>query len=247
MARTALALRGDRAKASGKKGRFPRVIAIDGPSAAGKSTIGTLVARSLDYPFLDTGAMYRAITWAALHRGVDLSDEAALGELANSVTMTIGPPAPASIEPCTVFVDGDDVTPHLRNPEVEAAVSLISRVPGVRRALVKMQRRLAGRQPVVMAGRDIGTVVLPRADLKVYLDASLEERARRRHRELTALGQTVTEAEVLRDLTRRDTIDSRRPTSPLRPAEDAIIIDSDGLALEEVVEKVISMAAEAAP
>ena len=246
MARTALALQGNKTKAAGKKSTFPRVIAIDGPSAAGKSTVGTLLARSLGYPFLDTGAMYRAITWASLNRGIDLSDEDALGELAHSVSVTIGPPAPISIEPCTVFVDGQDVTPHLRRPEVEAAVSLVSRVPEVRRALVKIQRRLAGRRPVVMAGRDIGTVVLPKADLKVYLVASLEERTRRRQRELAALGQRVTEAEVLRDLARRDAIDSRRSMSPLRPAADAIVIDSDGLTLEEVVEKVLSLAVEAA-
>jgi cytidylate kinase len=138
-------------------------------------------------------------------------------------------------------VDGEDATPHLRRPEVEAAVSLVSRIAGVREALVRVQRELAGRRPVVMAGRDIGTVVLPGADLKVYLDASVEERARRRHRELAALGQQVSQEEVRRDLLRRDSIDSRRSVSPLRPAEDAVVIDTEGLTLDQVVQRVLAL------
>ncbi|MFQ6020378.1 MAG: (d)CMP kinase [Dehalococcoidia bacterium] len=243
MARSAAAVFSmSKGRASVKRAGFPRVIAIDGPSAAGKSTVGILVGRRLGYLFLDTGAMYRAITLAALRRGIDLGDEGVLGELAGSAEIEMGPPRLESVETCTVSVDGDDVTTDLRRPEVEAAVSLVSRVPAVRQALVATQRRLAGHQSVVMAGRDIGTVVLPDADLKLYLDASLEERARRRHRELQALGQTVTEDQVLHDLRRRDSIDSQRSTSPLRPAEDAIIIDTDGMTLEQVVENILTLA-----
>lgn len=229
-----------RVRRSAKK-RIPQVIAIDGPAAAGKSTVGRKVAERLGYPFLDTGSMYRAFTWYALHRGIDLGDEEALVELARRVRIDLGPPSPRSIEPCTIAVDGEDATPHLRRPEVEAAVSLVSRIAGVREALVRAQRQMAGRRAVVMAGRDIGTVVLPDADLKVYLDASLEERAQRRHRELRALGQDVGEEEVLRDLRRRDSIDSQRAVSPLRPAEDAVVIDTEGLSLDEVVQRVMAL------
>ena len=229
------------AKSSRQRGATPRVIAIDGPAAAGKSTVGRMIAARLGYPFLDTGAIYRAMTRTALHRGVDLSDEDALSDLAASLSLDVGPPTPGSIEPCTILVDGEDVTIYLRQPEVEAAVSLVSRVAGVREALVKVQRELAGRNAVVMAGRDIGTVVLPRADLKVYLDASVEERARRRYAELSALGMDLNEEEVLHDLSRRDRIDSERSVSPLRPAEGAIVIDTDGLTLEEVVQRLAEL------
>ena len=193
----------------------------------------------MGYPFLDTGTMYRAITWTALHRGIDLSDDEALSELAASVRMEIGPPAQRFLESCTIFVDGEDVTTRLRQPEVESAVSLVSSVPGVRTALVRAQREMGSGQPLVMAGRDIGTVVLPQADLKLYLDASVEERAQRRHRELSILGQKVTLETVLEDLRRRDRIDSRRSVSPLQVAEDAIVIDTDGLTLDEVVRRVL--------
>ena len=228
-------------KGSGQSTGTPRVIAIDGPAAAGKSTVGREIGIQLGYPFLDTGAIYRAMTWTALHRGVDLSDEDALSELAASLSIDVGPPTPESIEPSTIFVDGQDVTRFLRQPEVEAAVSLVSRVAGVRNALVKLQRDLAGRNAVVMAGRDIGTVVLPNADLKLYLDASVEERARRRFVELSALGMDLTEEDVLRDLRRRDRIDSERSVSPLRPAEDAVILDTDGLTLEKVVQRLMEI------
>ncbi len=241
MSDAAAAAESMKAKGRRRSTGIPRVIAIDGPAAAGKSTVGREIGARLGYPFLDTGAIYRAMTRTALHRGVDLSDEDALSDLAASLSIDVGPPTPGSIEPSTIFVDGEDVTMFLRQPEVEAAVSLVSRVAGVRAVLVKVQRHLAGRNAVVMAGRDIGTVVLPEADLKVYLDASVEERARRRFAELSALGLEVTEEDVLRDLRRRDRIDSGRSVSPLRPAEDAIILDSDGLTLEEVVQRLAEL------
>ena len=225
----------------GKK-RLPRTIAIDGPSASGKSSVGYLVAERLGYLFLDTGATYRALTWLAIQRGVDLEDEEGLGRLAAQVDMKLGPPAAASCERCTIWVDGEDVTAVLRRSEVEAGVSLVSRVPQVRRPMVALQRRLASRRRVVMAGRDIGTVVLPNADLKVYLDASLEERARRRQEQLATLGRTSSQNDIGEEILRRDAIDSGREASPLRVAEDAIVINTDGLNQEQVVERVVALA-----
>jgi cytidylate kinase len=199
------------------------------------------VARRLGYLFLDTGAMYRALTWLALRRGLDPEDEEAMARLAAETTMEVSQPPPGSGDRGRVHVDGEDATPHLRTPEVEASVSLVSRVPGVRKALVRIQRRLAQRGPTVMAGRDIGTAVLPHADLKVYLDASREERARRRRQQLALKGPGPSLESVLADLEKRDVIDSSRSVSPLRPAADAVIINTDGLSLEEVVERVLSL------
>ena len=224
----------------GKK-RLPRTIAIDGPSASGKSSVGYLVAERLGYLFLDTGATYRALTWLALQRRVHLEDEEGLVRLAAQVDMNLGPPAAESCERCTIWVDGEDLTGVLRQPEVERGVSLVSRVPQVRRAMVAVQRRLASRRRVVMAGRDVGTVVLPSADLKIYLDASVEERARRRHEELVALGRPFTQSDVRQQILRRDAIDSGREDSPLRAAEDAVVISTDGLNQEQVVEKIVAL------
>src|SRR3990172_6010875 len=209
MAKAATDVANSKERAARIPASVPRVIALDGPAAAGKSTVGRRLAASLGYPFLDTGSMYRAVTWAALQHGVDLGDDDALGDLASSLRIDVQ--RARGEDSARILVDGGDVTDHLRSPEVEAAVSLVSRVAGVREALVRAQRELAGRRPVVMAGRDIGTVVLPDADLKVYLDASVEERARRRYEELSALRQEVTPESVLDDLRRRDRIDSRRP------------------------------------
>jgi cytidylate kinase len=205
-----------------------------------------MVARRLGYLLLDTGDMYRALTWLVLRRRVDPEDEEAVGRLAVQTTMEVIQPPPGSGDPRSserfrVRVDGEDATPYLRMPEVEASVSLVSRVPAVRQELVRIQRRLAQRGPTVMAGRDIGTAVLPNADLKVYLDASREERARRRRRQLGREGPAPSLKSVLEDLERRDAIDSSRSVSPLRPAEDAVIIKTDGLSLEEVVERVLSL------
>jgi cytidylate kinase len=222
--------------------KLPRTIAIDGPSAAGKSSVGYRVAQRLGYPFLDTGAMYRALTWLALQRGVDIEDAQALGHLARQVDVRLAPPLPGSPERCTIWVDGEDLTLMLRRPEVEAAVSLVSRAPALRRAMVDIQRRLARRGPLVMAGRDIGTVVLPKAELKIYLDASMEERVRRRRKEMASLGREVSVAEVRRNIVHRDSIDSSRKTAPLRPAADATIIDTDDMSEEQVVERVMALA-----
>ncbi len=227
---------------SGGEQATPKTIAIDGPAASGKSDVGNLLARRLGYLFIDTGAMYRALTWLALQRRLDPEDEEAMDRLATGTRMVVTPPRPGSTEQCRIRVDGEDATPHLRTPEVEASVSLVSRVPAVREALVRNQRELARGRPTVMAGRDIGTVVLPDADLKVYLEASRDERARRRRKQLALKDLAPSLEGVLADLERRDAIDSTRPVSPMRPAADAVVISTDGLTLEEVVEKVLSLA-----
>jgi CMP/dCMP kinase len=229
------------APAAGGGRAAPRVIAVDGSAASGKSTIGRKLAEKLGYPFLDTGLMYRAVTLAALDRGIDPGDQATLARLASALRLEVGPPRPGSTETCSIIIDGVDVTSQLRREDVEDAVSLVSRVPGVRNALVRQQREIAGRQPMVMAGRDIGTVVLPEAGLKVYLDASISERARRRHAEFSNQGRSVTREIVLEDLRRRDQIDSERTVSPLRPARDAVVIGTDGLSQADVLTKVMSL------
>jgi len=223
----------------------PCVIAVDGSAASGKSTVGRKLAERLGYPFLDTGLMYRAVTHAAIDRGVDIRHGEGLSRLAGSLLLEVAPPTPGSVETCAIRVDGVDVTPQLRRADVEEAVSLVSRVAGVREALVRQQRAIAGRQPMVMAGRDIGTVVLPDADLKVYLDASISERARRRHSEFKEHGREVTRSVVLEDLRRRDQIDSERSVSPLRPADDAVFISTDGLSQDEVLQRVLRLVEDA--
>lgn len=236
---------GDTAPSTGLKTNaergFPRTIAVDGSAASGKSSVGREVARRLGYPFLDTGVMYRAVTLAAIERGVDPTDEEALGRLARSIRIEVSLPRPGGDGASRVRLDGRDVTAELRRPDVEQMVSLVSRVPAVREALVALQRKIAGEQPMVMAGRDIGTVVLPDADLKVYLDASLAERARRRHEEFARQGREVSEEAVLDDIRQRDLLDSTRDVSPLRPADDAVVINSDGMTLEQVVDAVMEL------
>jgi cytidylate kinase len=232
---------GDATSSARRVHEKPCVIAVDGSAASGKSTVGRKLAEKLGYPFLDTGLMYRAVTLAALERGVDIRDGNDLTRLAGTLVLEVAPPTPGSLETCAIGVNGVDVTTQLRRADVEESVSLVSRVAGVREALVRQQREIAGRQPMVMAGRDIGTVVLPGADLKVYLDASISERARRRHSEFKEHGREVTRSIVLEDLRRRDQIDSERSVSPLRPAEDAVVISTDGLTQEEVLRQVLRL------
>jgi cytidylate kinase len=214
------------------------VIAIDGAAASGKSTVGSLLARRLGYTYYDTGVMYRAVTWAALERGILVEDEPSVTQLAESLVIDVKPPTRDDGRLYTVCADGQDITWAIRQPPVDAVVSLVSAYPGVREALTGQQRRIAARGHVVMVGRDIGTVVLPRAGLKLYIEASVEERARRRYEESRSRGQAVTYAEVLGSMRRRDEIDTRRAHAPLRPAEDAIIIDTDGLTVEEVMQRI---------
>jgi cytidylate kinase len=219
------------------------LIAIDGPAASGKSAVGTAVAAELGYRFFDTGAMYRAMTWLALRRGVDVHDADALVALADSAHVEVREASNNALESTVVMLDGEDATPHLRDADVEAHVSLVSRVPGVRTAMVRIQRGLAASGDVVMAGRDIGTVVLPKADLKIYLDASREVRAERRARQMRENGQQPDFAALVADLERRDGIDSTRETSPLTAAADAVIINTDNLTIEEVVQRILHLAA----
>ncbi|MDO8749829.1 MAG: (d)CMP kinase [Dehalococcoidia bacterium] len=214
------------------------VIAVDGPGASGKTTVGRLLAHKLRYKFLDTGAMYRAITWAALEAGVSPKDSRRLVSLAQEQRMEV---AFQQDGQGLVLVDGRDVAAHLREESVEQSVSLVSQVPGVRDILVELQRRVAEEGRMVMAGRDIGTVVLPHAPIKVFLTASVAERARRRHAELQASGHGVPYQDVLEYLAKRDKLDSERKVAPLRPALDAHVLATDGLSAEMVVERILEM------
>jgi cytidylate kinase len=219
----------------------PRTIAIDGPAGAGKSTIGALVAERLGYVFLDTGAMYRAIALAAKRRGIDPDDGPRLGKLAREVRVLIGPPTKRDGRAYTVLLDGDDVTWEIREAEIDRIVSQVARVQEVRDAMVEQQRALAERGRLVMVGRDIGTVVLPGADRKIYLTASAAERAKRREEELAARGQVRPRQELLQEILRRDKLDSERAVAPLKTADDAIVVHTDGLAVGQALDKVLAL------
>jgi cytidylate kinase len=220
----------------------PSTIAIDGPVAAGKTAVGISLAQQLGYRFIDTGLMYRAIAWAALREGVSPEDEAAVTALAQrtriEVASSVGEDGPR------LHVEGRDITGELRTKDVEYGVSLVSRYVGVRQAMVARQRTLAKEGRIVMAGRDIGTVVLPDADLKVFLIASPKERARRRHRDMEEAGQSPDLARVLEDLLARDKLDTERAISPLRPGDDAQIIDTDHIDLNQVIERILDLTGE---
>jgi CMP/dCMP kinase len=220
---------------------FPKTIAIDGPAASGKTTLGMLLSEALGYLFLDTGVMYRAVTWAALQRGVALDNEQALKQLAESADIDVRLPSKADGRTSDVLIDGKDVTWEIRLPEVEANVSVVSASPGVRQALTVQQHRIGLRGRIVMVGRDIGTVVMPDADLKIYLDASMEERARRRYEEVRQRGEQTGLEVILRGMRERDRIDSSRQVAPLRPADDAVILNSDRLDARQVLEEVLAM------
>lgn len=185
--------------------------------------------------------MYRAVTWAALERDVPVDDEAAVTALAEAVDIDVLPPTVDDGRQCTVQVDGVDVTWVIRTAEVEAHVSVVSAYAGVRDAMVRQQRRVARQGRVVMVGRDIGTVVMPDAELKVYLDATVEERARRRWRELRLRGVDADFDAVLRSMRRRDQIDSGREVSPLRPADDAVIVDTTCLEIDAVIDALLHL------
>jgi cytidylate kinase len=214
---------------------LPSTIAIDGPAASGKTTLARALARRLGYLYFDTGVMYRAVTLAALERGIDIHDEAAVVALAEKVEIDVKPPTVDDGRPYTVCLDGKDVTWELRSAEVDANVSIPSAYAGVREALTRQQRRIGERGQVVMAGRDIGTVVLPGADLKIYLDASHEERAHRRWRECQANGRDDAYKDILASMRKRDELDSQRAVAPLKAAEDAIVYDTTDVDAEGVM------------
>ncbi|RIK34734.1 MAG: (d)CMP kinase [Chloroflexi bacterium] len=231
----------------------PAVVAIDGPAASGKSTVGYRLAALIDFLYFDTGALYRAVTWAALEWGIPVEEESAVGALASAIRIDILAPQVNERDGrhITVLADGRDVTWFIRTPQVDQNVSAVAAYAAVRSALSHQQRRIGqhygaglGDKPgIVMVGRDIGTVVMPNAPLKIYLDASVEERARRRYQEQQARGEHVVYEELLADLVRRDRFDSERAHSPLRPAADAVIIDTSQLSPDEVVLQIVKAAA----
>jgi CMP/dCMP kinase len=214
----------------------PQCIAIDGPAGSGKSTIGERLARQLGYLYVDTGAMYRAVAWLAIHQGVDVNDGRALGQLAQRADIVIDHPHISDGRQYTVTVHGRDITWEIRQATVTRTVSVVSAHPEVREILIAQQRKMAVQGHVVMVGRDIGSVVLPDAELKIYLTASLQERARRRHAELVArYGEHSSEVlpleTIMRDIARRDDIDRDN----MRPAIDAVIIETDYLDVSQVL------------
>ena len=217
----------------------PDIIAIDGPVAAGKTSVGKSVSKKLKYRFLDTGIMYRALTWLALERGINLDHEEVLGRLARETSIKL-----KDQDEGTLLVNGQGVWDELRQAHVDRAVSLVARISEVRSALVEQQREIAKERRIVVVGRDIGTVVLPYADLKLFVVASVSERARRRHLELARKGQRVDYGQVLKDLITRDELDMGRSHSPLRPAHDAILLETDGMSEQQVIERVLELIGE---
>ena len=209
------------------------IIAIDGPSGAGKGTISRTLAEALGYRHVDTGAMYRAVGWKAAHEGVPLDDEAAVSALAQRANLVV--------EGGVVTIDGHDVTREIRTPEIDRAATAVARLPKVREVLVARQRTLGAEGGVVMEGRDIGTVVFPNADVKIYLDASAEERARRRAADTAHSGSQAGQAAVAAAIDARDKADSTRTISPLAIAPDAVHIDTTGMPIGSVVDQVMGL------
>ena len=220
---------------------LPRNIAIDGPAASGKSTIGTLVANKIGYMCLDTGIMYRAVALQALKEGIEIADETAVTHLAERIAIDIQPATSEDGRQFDVMINGEDHTWDIRTAPVNAVVSEVSAYPGVRRAMTIQQRKIAEKGKIVMIGRDIGTVVLPDAELKIYLDASVEVRAQRRYIEDLSHGKDACLEDVIESLRHRDEIDSGRAIAPLKAADDAIVIDSDKMTVYEVVEFVMGL------
>jgi len=217
----------------------PSKIAIDGPAACGKTTVGKLLAKKLGYRFVDTGAMYRALTWEALRLGLDIEDEYALGRLAARTKMEFSPDGDDGI-----VVNSRYINNELRSPEVDFGVSPVAKVADVRKVLVRNQKLIAKNGNIVMVGRDIGTNVLLDADLKVYLDVSVEEQARRRYKEMIEHGEKADYEDILASLIRRDRIDSKRSVNPLRKAEDAHVINTDVMDANGVLDEILKLVGE---
>jgi CMP/dCMP kinase len=217
-----------------------QIVAIDGPAGAGKSSVSRQVAKELGFAFLDTGAMYRAATWRALRDDIPLSNQEAL--VASTVDMALE--LEETPEGLCVHVDGQDVTDAIRSPEVTRQIWRLDQIPGVRRRLVELQRRFGCRRPTVAEGRDIGTVVFPSARCKIYLDASLHCRARRRAAELEAKGLDVNITELIQEIGERDAQSMNREDSPLRRAEDAVLVDTTDMTYDQVVARLVQLARE---
>ena len=214
------------------------IIAVDGPAGSGKSTVSKLIARRLGLLYIDTGAMYRALTLKALKENIDLDDEGSLTKLAERVDINLT----HENGNLRVYLDGKDVSKDIRTPELTGNVKFIARVPGVRAHMVELQRKVASQgSGAVLEGRDIGTVVFPQAKNKFYLDASVDERAKRRCKELKEDGQSVDAEQIKRDILIRDESDKTRKVAPLKEAKDAVRIDTTNLSIEEVVDRIISM------
>jgi len=214
-------------------------IAIDGPAGAGKSTVAKIVAKQLNLFYVDTGAMYRAVAYKALKNGVSIEDEPSVSQIAKTTEVVLD-----HSDERIVWCEGENVTQAIRCPEISRAVSIVAAYPGVRERLVELQRLEANRGGVVMDGRDIGTHVLPEADFKIFLTATIEERARRRWIELENSGKIIPFTEVAQDMQKRDRQDTEREVSPLEPAQDAVILDTTGLSVAEIVAKIVALTLE---
>jgi CMP/dCMP kinase len=225
---------------------LPRTIAIDGPAASGKSVLAERLAAQLGYVYLDTGLMYRAVTNEALVRDIPIGDEVAITELAEALDINVSPADSHEQQRFLVTVNGRDVSWELHRPEVDRNVSAVSAYAGVRRAMTEQQRRIAERGRIIMAGRDIGTVVLPDAACKIFLTASVEARARRRMRDRLARGQQVTFEQMRDEILERDGVDSARSVAPLRAADDAVQLDNSDLTIDETVQRVVEIMHHAA-
>ncbi len=216
------------------------VIAIDGPAAVGKSTMGKLIAREFGLLYIDTGAIYRAITWKVLNNNINVYDEDTISKLVSNTYITIEEKNRYSLKDFyRIFVDGKDVTEEIRNPGIDQNVSHIAKLPKIRRQLIYLQRKLAEKGDIVMEGRDIGSVILPNADIKLYFTASEEERIKRRYKELIDQGYNIDYGEVKKQIVRRDEIDRKRKYAPLIKAKDAILIDSTAKSIEEVKDNIL--------
>lgn len=218
---------------------LPRTIAIDGPAASGKSVLAERLADALGYFYLDTGLMYRAVTHEALTRDLALDDADAMTHLAQEMEINVLPQRDG--KRFLVTVDGRDISNQLHRPEVDRNVSVVSAYAGVRDAMTQQQRRIAARGNIIMAGRDIGTVVLPNADCKIFLTASVEARAARRMRDRLARGQQVTFEQMREEILKRDEFDSSRSVAPLRAAADAIVLDNSALTIDETVQRALEI------
>jgi len=221
--------------------KLPNVITIDGPVASGKSSVGLKIAKELGYIFLDTGIMYRAVAWAAINRNVNIDDVKEVGTLAQQIVIEIKPPTKTDGRINDVFVDKVNVTWKIREPEVNENVSQVSRYQFVRKVLTEQQQEFGRRGKIVMAGRDIGTIVMPNADLKIFLEASVKERALRRYNEELKRGKQSNLEDVIKNVEMRDKIDSSREIAPLIPAEDAVIINTDGKDISRVVDEILNI------